>query len=72
MEKGNIDTPLELATQNQIDRFSLAIDAIDRIPRFHFSGAEVRELLNQQIASKNHSHQFGIDPKDSTEWQWPF
>jgi phosphoketolase len=29
-EHGNIDTPLELAIRNQADRFSLAIDAIDR------------------------------------------
>ena len=72
-EMGNINTPLELAIQNQTDRFSLAIDAIDRIPRFHVRGADVRELLlNQQIKSKNHAHQFGIDPKDITDWQWPF
>jgi xylulose-5-phosphate/fructose-6-phosphate phosphoketolase len=72
-EKGNINTPLELAIQNQTDRFSLAIDAIDRIPRFQVRGADVRELLlNQQIKSKNHAHQFGIDPKDITDWQWPF
>ena len=32
-EQGNINTPLELAIRNQIDRFSLAIDAIDRVPR---------------------------------------
>src|SRR6516162_6163416 len=31
-EKGNINTPMELAIQNQVDRFTLAIDAIDRIP----------------------------------------
>jgi len=72
-EKGNINTPLELAIQNQTDRFSLAIDAIDRIPRFQVKGADVRELLlNQQIKGKNHAHQFGIDPKDITDWQWPF
>jgi xylulose-5-phosphate/fructose-6-phosphate phosphoketolase len=72
-EMGNINTPLELAIQNQTDRFSLAIDAIDRMPRFHVTGASVREaLLNQQIASKNHAHEFGIDPKDITDWQWPF
>jgi len=72
-EKGNINTPLELAIQNQTDRFSLAIDAIDRISRFRVTGANVRErLLNQQIASKNHAHQIGIDPKDITDWQWPF
>ena len=31
-EKGNINTPMELAINNEIDRFSLAIDAIDRFP----------------------------------------
>jgi xylulose-5-phosphate/fructose-6-phosphate phosphoketolase len=72
-EKGNINTPLELAIQNQTDRFSLAIDAIDRIPRFQVKGAGVREaLLNHQIDAKNHAHQFGIDPQDITNWQWPF
>ena len=72
-EKGNINTPLELAIQNQTDRFSLAIDAIDRIPRFRVKGADVREfLLNQQIKSKDHAHEFGIDPKNITDWQWPF
>ena len=38
-EKGNINTPLELAIQNQTDRFSLAIDAIDRMPRFQVKRA---------------------------------
>jgi len=72
-EKGNINTPLELAIQNQTDRFSLAIDAIDRIPRLRVTAANVREaLLSQQIAAKNHAHQFGIDPKEITDWQWPF
>jgi xylulose-5-phosphate/fructose-6-phosphate phosphoketolase len=72
-EKGNINTPLELAIQNQTDRFSLAIDAIDRMPRFQVTGAGVREaFLNQQIAAKSHAHEFGVDPQDITNWQWPF
>jgi phosphoketolase len=32
-ERGNINTPMELANDNEIDRFSLAIDAIDRVPQ---------------------------------------
>jgi xylulose-5-phosphate/fructose-6-phosphate phosphoketolase len=72
-EKGNINTPLELAIQNQTDRFSLAIDAIDRMPRFQVTGAGVRDaLLNQQIAAKGHAHEFGVDRQDITNWQWPF
>jgi xylulose-5-phosphate/fructose-6-phosphate phosphoketolase len=72
-EKGNINTPLELAIRNQTDRFSLAIDAIDRIPRFCDTGSSVREaLLDQQIACKNHAYEFGVDRQDLTDWKWPF
>ena len=39
-EQGNINTPLELAIRNQTDRFSLAIDAIDRMPRFRVTGVQ--------------------------------
>ena len=72
-EQGNINTPLELAIRNQTDRFSLAIDAIDRIPRFCETGSGVREaLLDQQIACKNHAYEFGVDWPDITDWKWPF
>jgi xylulose-5-phosphate/fructose-6-phosphate phosphoketolase len=72
-EKGNIDTPLELAILNQTDRFSLAIDAIDRIPRFRITGSGLREaLLNQQNACLHHAWEFGEDAPDITEWKWPW
>src|SRR5262249_34103853 len=72
-ELGNINTPLELAIRNQADRFSLAIDAIDRVPRLRDRSAHVREaLVNRQIACKNYPFEFGIDPPDITEWAWPF
>ncbi len=72
-EHGNIDTPLELAIRNQTDRFSLAIDAIDRMPRFRATGSNARDvLLNQQNAYRNHAYEFGIDPPEITNWQWPF
>ena len=72
-EKGNINTPLELAILNQTDRYSLAIDAIDRMPRFRVVGSAVREaLLNQQIACKHHAFEFGVDPAELSNWKWPF
>ena len=71
-EQGNINTPLELAIRNHTDRFSLAIDAIDRMPRFRVTGANVREaLVNEQIACLQHAHESGIDRPDLTEWKWP-
>jgi xylulose-5-phosphate/fructose-6-phosphate phosphoketolase len=72
-EQGNINTPLELAIRNQADRFSLAIDAIDRMPRFRVKGAGVREtLVNEQIACKKQAHEFGVDRSEITDWKWPF
>ena len=49
-KRGTSTRPLELAIQNQTDRSGLAIDSIDRMPRFQVKGAGVREaLLNHQI-----------------------
>ncbi len=72
-EKGNINTPLELAIRNQADRFSLAIDAIDRMPRFRTTGAHIREaLLDRQIACSNYAYEFGVDRAEERDWKWPF
>jgi xylulose-5-phosphate/fructose-6-phosphate phosphoketolase len=72
-EQGNINTPLELAIRNQTDRFSLVIDAIDRVPRFRVTASSVREaMLNQQIACKNHAWEFGVDNPEISNWQWPY
>jgi xylulose-5-phosphate/fructose-6-phosphate phosphoketolase len=72
-EKGNINTPMELAINNEIDRFSLAIDVIDRVPVLQRTGAHVKEeLLNRQIACRNYAHEHGVDSADVTGWQWPY
>jgi xylulose-5-phosphate/fructose-6-phosphate phosphoketolase len=72
-EQGNINTPLELAIRNQTDRFSLAIDAIDRMPRFRVTGAATREaLLDRQIACQQHAYRFGVDPQEEADWEWPY
>jgi xylulose-5-phosphate/fructose-6-phosphate phosphoketolase len=72
-EKGNIDTPLELAIRNQTDRYSLAMDAIDRIPSLHNKAAGVREkLLNEQLKMKASAYENGIDPLEIREWRWPY
>jgi xylulose-5-phosphate/fructose-6-phosphate phosphoketolase len=72
-EKGNINTPLELAINNEIDRFSLAIDVIDRVPRLRVSGAHVKEKLrDMQIECRNYAHEHGVDKPDVDGWTWPF
>ncbi len=72
-EKGNINTPLELAIRNQIDRFSLVIDVIDRVPGLHGVGDHVKEKMrNQQIRCCAYAHEHGIDLPETSHWKWPY
>jgi xylulose-5-phosphate/fructose-6-phosphate phosphoketolase len=71
-EKGNINTPMELAIQNQVDRFTLAIDAIDRVPFLKSRGSHAREaLLDKQLECRHHAYAEGIDPAEVVNWKWP-
>ena len=71
-EKGNINTPLDLAIQNGIDRFSLAIAAIDRVPALQLTGAHAKETLrNMQIECQNYAFEHGVDKPEIDQWTWP-
>ncbi len=73
MERGNINTPLELAIRNEVDRFHLAIDVIDRVPRLQAPGAHLKEWLKGQIIdSVNYAYSEGIDRPEINNWTWPF
>jgi xylulose-5-phosphate/fructose-6-phosphate phosphoketolase len=72
-EKGNINTPLELAILNQIDRFDLCIDVIDRVPRLLNKGAHAKERLKDMIIENlNYAHENGVDRPEIRHWKWPF
>jgi xylulose-5-phosphate/fructose-6-phosphate phosphoketolase len=71
-EQGNINTPLELAIENEIDRFSLAMDVIKRVPRLQRIGAHAMEKFrNEQIACRNYAYEHGTDKPDVASWKWP-
>jgi phosphoketolase len=62
-EKGKINTPLELAIENQVDR----------VPRLQVIGAHVKDWLQNQIIDHIHyAHENGIDPPEITKWRRPF
>lgn len=70
-EKGNINTPMELAINNQTDRFSLAMDAIDRVPMLQRIGAHAKEeFRDRQIACQRHAYEHGIDSPEISGWKW--
>lgn len=71
-EKGNINTPLELAILNQVDRFNLAMDVIDRVPALQTIAAHTKEWLKGQIVDAvAYAHEHGIDAPEVRAWKWP-
>jgi xylulose-5-phosphate/fructose-6-phosphate phosphoketolase len=72
-EEGNINTPLELAINNQIDRFNLVIDVIDRVPKLGSAAAYVKERMkNQIIEHRTYAHEHGTDREEIVHWTWPY
>ncbi|MFN9644192.1 MAG: phosphoketolase, partial [Cyanobacteriota bacterium] len=70
-EKGNINTPLELAMNNQIDRFNLVIDVIDRVPSLGYRAAHLKERMKEAILShRAYAHAHGMDAPEITDWRW--
>jgi xylulose-5-phosphate/fructose-6-phosphate phosphoketolase len=71
-EQGNINTPLELAIRNQVDRYTLVSDTIDRVPALQSRGAHLKERMKDAIIeSVRYAHENGIDKPEIRSWKWP-
>ncbi|WP_104112080.1 phosphoketolase [Arthrobacter sp. N199823] len=71
-EEGTTTTPFDMCVLNEIDRFNLAIDVIDRVPRLKDVSAHVREeLKNKLIEHRQYIRTHGEDMPEIRNWQWP-
>jgi len=72
-EKGNINTPLELAMLNETSRFHLVIDVIDRVPKLRTKAAHLKEeMKNAIIDNLRYAHEQGTDRPEIANWTWPY
>jgi xylulose-5-phosphate/fructose-6-phosphate phosphoketolase len=70
-EEGTTTTPFDMCVLNEIDRFHLAIDVIDRLPRLEASAAHLRqELVNKLIDHTLYVREHGQDMPEVREWRW--
>jgi xylulose-5-phosphate/fructose-6-phosphate phosphoketolase len=70
-EEGTTSTPFDMCVMNQLDRFHLAIDVIDRVPRLGASAAYARQdLQDKLIAHRQHVRTTGEDLPEVRDWQW--
>ncbi|MBC7536731.1 MAG: phosphoketolase, partial [Ferruginibacter sp.] len=70
-EEGTITTPFDLRVQNDIDRFHLVIDVIDRLPELESKGAYLKQQLQDKlIEHKHYVHEHGKDMPEILNWKW--
>src|SRR5262249_42316973 len=73
LEKGNINTPLELVMLNKTSRFHLVVDVIDRVPRLRTRAAHLKEEMEDAIINNmRYADENGIDRSEFTDWVWPY
>jgi xylulose-5-phosphate/fructose-6-phosphate phosphoketolase len=71
-EEGTTTTPFDMAMLNDLDRYHLVMDVIDRVPGLGGRAALLRqEMVDSRLRARAHTRDHGIDPAEITEWTWP-
>ncbi|GAA5115214.1 phosphoketolase family protein [Pseudonocardia adelaidensis] len=71
-EEGTTTTPFDMLMLNDLDRFHLVADVIDRVPGLGTRHAALRQhMLDERLRCREHTRRTGEDPPDVRDWEWP-
>jgi xylulose-5-phosphate/fructose-6-phosphate phosphoketolase len=72
-EEGSTTTPFDMVMLNDLDRFHLVIDVIDRVPSLRDAAVGVRaEMVERRRAAREHTRTTGEDLPEVRDWSWPY
>ncbi len=72
-EEGTTTTPFDMVMLNDLDRFHLVMDVIDRVPGLGPKAAHVRQLLaDRRVECRAHTREHGEDAPEIRDWTWPY
>ncbi|MBX6383707.1 MAG: phosphoketolase family protein [Microbispora sp.] len=72
-EEGTTTTPFDMAMLNDIDRYHLVMDVIDRVPGLGGRAAHLRQrMADARLRARAHTREYGEDPAGIRDWTWPF
>jgi len=71
-EEGTTTTPFDMVMLNDLDRFHLVMDVIDRVPSLRSTAIELRQdMMNRRYAARAHTRATGEDQPEVRDWTWP-
>ncbi|MCO5996749.1 phosphoketolase family protein [Actinoallomurus rhizosphaericola] len=71
-EEGTTTTPFDMVMMNDLDRFHLVMDVIDRLPQLGGRAAYVRQqMVDQRLRARAYTREHGEDLPDVANWAWP-
>ncbi len=71
-EEGTTTTPFDMVMLNDLDRFHLVMDTIDRVPGLAEQAAHLRqEMVDERLRHRAYTREHGVDPPEITDWRWP-
>jgi len=72
-EEGTTTTPFDMVMLNDLDRFHLVMDVIDRVPGLAASAGHVRQLMaDKRLSCRAYTREHGEDAPEIEEWKWPY
>jgi xylulose-5-phosphate/fructose-6-phosphate phosphoketolase len=72
-EEGTTTTPFDMVMLNDLDRFHLVMDVIDRVPGLGSRAGHVRQLMSdRRLECRAYTRREGEDPADISDWTWPY
>ncbi len=70
-EEGSVTTAFDMRVQNNLDRFSLVQDVIDRLPQLGSKGSYLKQMMQDNlIKHKNYINKHGKDMEEILNWKW--
>ena len=71
-EEGTVTTPFDMVMRNDLDRFHLAMDVIDRVPTLGSRAAGLRQhLVDERLRARAYAYEHGEDAPEIRDWTWP-
>jgi xylulose-5-phosphate/fructose-6-phosphate phosphoketolase len=71
-EEGTTTTPFDMVMLNDLDRFHLVMDVIDRVPGLAEQAAHLRQrMVDERLRHRAYTRAVGDDPPDVSNWTWP-